>query len=142
MKKVIIIGAGPAGITAGYELLKRSKEYEVTILEETHELGGISRTVIHNDNRMDIGGHRFFSKDSRVTNWWKEILPTQGSPSFDDKVLGYYKNYQTNGLDPEITDQVMLIRRRISRIYYKHKFFDYPISLKLQTIKKWDLLLP
>lgn len=62
MKKVIIIGAGPAGITAGYELLKRSKEYEVTILEETHELGGISRTVIHNDNRMDIGGHRFFQK--------------------------------------------------------------------------------
>ncbi|MFQ9511925.1 MAG: NAD(P)-binding protein, partial [Lachnospiraceae bacterium] len=141
MKKVIIIGAGPAGITAGYELLKRSKEYEVTILEETHELGGISRTVIHNGNRMDIGGHRFFSKDSRVTNWWKEILPTQGSPSFDDKIFGYYKNYQTNGPDPEITDQVMLIRRRISRIYYKHKFFDYPISLKLQTIKNMGFII-
>ncbi|MBQ8012081.1 MAG: NAD(P)-binding protein, partial [Oscillospiraceae bacterium] len=64
MKKVIIIGAGPAGLTAGYELLKKApQEYDVTIYEETDAIGGISKTVRHNGNRMDIGGHRFFSKD-------------------------------------------------------------------------------
>ena len=61
MKNVIIIGAGPAGLTAGYELLEKSKDYNVVILEGSQELGGISKTVYYNGNRMDIGGHRFFS---------------------------------------------------------------------------------
>lgn len=66
MKKVIIIGAGPAGITAANELLKDTKgEYDVTILEETERIGGISQTVRYNGNRMDIGGHRFFLKERR-----------------------------------------------------------------------------
>ena len=69
MKKAVIIGAGPAGVTAAYELLKKSDEYEVLVLEESQEIGGISRTVRYNGNRMDIGGHRFFSKDVRVTKW-------------------------------------------------------------------------
>ena len=70
MKKVVIIGAGPAGLTAGFELKKRApQEYEVTILEESGEIGGISRTVKYKDNRMDIGGHRFFSKDPSVMKW-------------------------------------------------------------------------
>lgn len=70
MKKVVIIGAGPAGITAAFQLLKNTKdEYEIIILEESNEIGGISRTVRHNGNRMDIGGHRFFSKDDNVTKW-------------------------------------------------------------------------
>ena len=70
MKKVIIIGAGPAGVTAAYELLKKgNNEFEVIILEETSEIGGISRTVRYNGNRMDIGGHRFFSKDDEVMKW-------------------------------------------------------------------------
>lgn len=87
-KKVIIIGAGPAGLTAAYELLKdNNKEYEVTILEETNEIGGISRTVKYNGNRMDIGGHRFFSKDKKVTDFWEKLMPLQGKPSFDDKKL-------------------------------------------------------
>ena len=87
-KKVIIIGAGPAGLTAAYELLKDdNKEYEVTILEETNEIGGISRTVKYNGNRMDIGGHRFFSKDKKVTDFWEKLMPLQGKPSFDDKKL-------------------------------------------------------
>lgn len=67
MKKIIIIGAGPAGITAAFQLLKNTKdEYEIIILEESNEIGGISRTVRYNGNRMDIGGHRFFSKDDNV----------------------------------------------------------------------------
>lgn len=65
MKKVVIIGAGPAGLTAAYELLKKSNEYEVTVLEESEVVGGISRTVRYNGNRMDIGGHVFFQKIRR-----------------------------------------------------------------------------
>ena len=87
-KKVRIIGAGPAGLTAGYELLKdKNTQYEVTILEETNEIGGISRTVRYNGNRMDIGGHRFFSKDKEVMDFWENLMPLQGQPSYDDKKL-------------------------------------------------------
>ncbi len=133
MKKCIIIGGGPAGLTAGYELLKKSDEYEVVILEASDVLGGISRTVKHNGNRMDIGGHRFFSKDKNVTDFWAGMMPTQGAPSVDDKILGREKPLVKGGPDPETEDRVMLIRRRISRIYYLNKFFDYPISMKPQT---------
>ena len=87
MKKVVIIGAGPAGITAGYELLKQTKEYEVTILEESNQIGGLSRTVCYKGNRMDIGGHRFFSKDDRVLQWWQEFLPLQDAVDIDEKLL-------------------------------------------------------
>ena len=83
MKKVVIIGAGPAGLTAGYELLKeKSGEYEVVILEETSEIGGISKTVKYHGNRMDIGGHRFFSKDERVMQFWEELMPVQREKLF------------------------------------------------------------
>ncbi len=133
MKRCIIIGGGPAGLTAGYELLKKSDEYEVIILEQSETLGGISRTVRHNGNRMDIGGHRFFSKDKNVTAFWSELMPTQGAPSIDDKILGREKPLVSGGPNPEEEDRVMLIRRRISRIYYLNKFFDYPISMKPQT---------
>ena len=134
MKKVVIIGAGPAGLTAGYELLKENKEqYEVIILEETEDIGGISKTVKYNGNRMDIGGHRFFSKDDRVMKFWEELMPIQGSNSFDDEELGREKPLVVGGPDPEKEDKVMLLRTRVSRIYYLKKFFDYPISLKLQT---------
>ena len=138
-KKVIIIGAGPAGLTAGYKLLKESKDYDVTILEESNDIGGISKTVNYKNNRMDIGGHRFFSKDEDVIEFWKEIMPTQGKPSYDDKKLGREKKLVENGPDPEKEDRVMLVRHRVSRIYYLKKFFDYPISMKLQTFKNMGL---
>ncbi len=133
MKKCIIIGGGPAGLTAGYELLKKSNDYEVIILEQSETLGGISRTVKHNGHRMDIGGHRFFSKDKNVNDFWAELMPMQGAPSIDDKILGREKELANGGPDPETEDKVMLLRRRISRIYYLNKFFDYPISMKPQT---------
>ena len=134
MKKVIVIGAGPAGITAAFELLKHSKNYEVTVLEETGAIGGISRTVQHNGNRMDIGGHRFFSKDEEVTEWWNNLMPLQGKPSFDDILLQRDIELNPKGPNPETEDTVMLKRRRVSRIYYKHKFFDYPVKMNLNTI--------
>ena len=134
-KKVVIIGAGPAGLTAGYELMKQSDEYEVIILEASESIGGISRTVKYNGNRMDIGGHRFFSKDKQVTKWWENIMPLQGKPAYDDKCLCRTKNIAKQGPDPEKEDRVMLLRQRVSRIFYNKKFFDYPISMKMQTIK-------
>ena len=66
MKKVVIIGAGPAGLTAAYQLLKKRKDYQVIILEKEKQVGGISKTVHYKGNRMDIGGHRFFTKSQEV----------------------------------------------------------------------------
>ena len=140
MKKAVIIGAGPAGITAAFELLKRSGEYEVVILEESQEIGGISRTVRYNGNRMDIGGHRFFSKDDRVTRWWDGLMPRQGMPSYDDRILGRKVPLKKGGPDPEKEDTVMLTRNRVSRIYYRKKFFDYPIKLNVKLFKNMGLM--
>ena len=79
MSKILIIGAGPAGLTAAYELLSKSREHEVIVFEESTYMGGISRTVNHNGNRMDMGGHRFFSKVPEVNQWWENMLPSQGA---------------------------------------------------------------
>ncbi len=131
-KKVVIIGAGPAGLTAAYELLKNSNIKPI-ILEEENFVGGISRTFEYHGNRMDVGGHRFFSKNDKVNAIWEELMPIQGAPSYDDKALGVEKPFKENGPDPEKDDEVMLLRNRVSRIYFLKKFFDYPISLKPQT---------
>lgn len=142
-KKVIaIIGGGPAGLTAAYELLKDSgsEKYDVTVYEESDHLGGISATINHNGNRMDLGGHRFFSKDETIMNWWSNIMPVQGQPSFDDKVLGRDKEFTgDSNVDPEKMDNVMLIRDRVSRIYYDKKFFDYPVKMNINTIKNMGI---
>ena len=139
MKKVIVIGAGPAGITAAYELLKSSKNYNVTVLEESDASGGISKTVQYKGNRMDIGGHRFFSKDTQVTEWWNNLMPLQGKPSFDDILTGREFELNPKGPNPETDDVVMLKRRRVSRIFYKHKFFDYPVKMNFNTIMNMGL---
>lgn len=135
MKKVLIIGAGPAGLTAAYELLSRSGDYEVVVLEESSALGGISRTVNYKGNRMDMGGHRFFSKVPEVNEWWEKMLPLQGRMPFDDIRLGRHSTVTAGGPDPEQTDRVMLRRNRLSRIFFNSRFFDYPISLKMETIR-------
>jgi protoporphyrinogen oxidase len=94
---VAIIGAGPAGLTAGYLLSRQG--YKVAIIEkDAHYVGGISRTVEHEGYRFDIGGHRFFSKSQAVVDLWNEILP-------DDFIQ----------------------RPRMSRIYYEGKFYSYPL---------------
>ena len=73
-KKAIVVGAGPAGLTAAYELLKKTEIVPV-IFEATSAIGGISQTVKYKGNRMDIGGHRFFSKEERIVNFWTNVLP-------------------------------------------------------------------
>ena len=135
MKKVLIIGAGPAGLTAAYEMLKRDSSLNVTILEASNVIGGISQTYNYKGNRMDIGGHRFFSKDQRVMDLWNEIMPLQGKPAKDDILLNREKKLEEGGPDPEVDDEVMLIRNRVSRIFFLRKFFDYPISMRFQTFK-------
>lgn len=139
MKKALIIGAGPAGLTAAYELLKRGKDIEVTVFEESGSMGGISKTVEYNGNRMDMGGHRFFSKVKRVNDWWEMMLPMQGRPAYDDIVLGKKVSLKKGGPDPEKEDRVMLSRSRISRILFEKKFYDYPIKLKPETFTNMGL---
>jgi protoporphyrinogen oxidase len=95
---VVIIGAGPAGLTAAYQLGKAG--HSATVLESTDVVGGISQTVVRDGYRFDIGGHRFFTKVADVEALWHEILP----------------------------DEDFMQRPRSSRIYYQGKFFDYPLK--------------
>ena len=134
-KKVIVVGAGPAGLTAAYELLDKSDDFEVVVLEESKAMGGISRTVNYKGNRMDMGGHRFFSKVPEVNEWWEKMMPTQGKKPQDDVDLKRKSTVVKGGPDPKTTDRVMLRRNRLSRIFFNQKFFDYPVSLKASTIK-------
>jgi len=145
-KTAIIIGAGPAGLTAAYELITRT-DIQPIIIEQSNDIGGISKTIVHNGNRMDIGGHRFFSKSDRVMKWWQEIMPIQGSDSKDDilketlyKKKGNNVKPLPNGPDPEKTDRVMLIRNRLSRIFFLRIFFDYPITLNIKTLSNLGII--
>jgi protoporphyrinogen oxidase len=142
-KTALLIGAGPAGLTAALEFLRRSDVHPI-VLEASHEIGGISRTVRHNGNRIDIGGHRFFSKSDRVMNWWMELMPPEASADTQHALRHQNKQrtLKTNGpgLSPENTDLVMLVRPRKSRIYFLRRFFDYPIKLTADTLRKLGLI--
>ncbi|HOA85616.1 MAG TPA: NAD(P)-binding protein, partial [Bacillota bacterium] len=101
----IIIGAGPAGLTAAYCLLTETGIKPI-VLEQEDFVGGISRTAEYNGNRIDIGGHRFFTKSDEVNALWEHFMPLQGKPSIDDKILGTTdKLLSPNGPDPEVEDR-------------------------------------
>jgi protoporphyrinogen oxidase len=139
----VVIGAGPAGLTAAYELLKRSNIVPI-VLEKGDFIGGIARTVPYKGNRIDIGGHRFFSKSDRVMQWWTQILPIEARHAPSQRIR--YQNQSRvvavdrEGPDPRRADRVMLVRERKSRIYFLRKFFDYPISLSARTLRNLGLL--
>ena len=137
-KVAVIAGAGPAGLTAALELL-RTTGVKPVIFEAEDVIGGISRTARYNGNRMDIGGHRFFSKSDTVMDWWQGILPLQGVASKDDIAIGRSVPLVDGGPDPEKTDYVMLCRSRLSRILFLRKLFDYPVSLNGDTIRNLGL---
>lgn len=128
-------------MTAAYELLNKTKIKPI-IYEMSGDVGGISKTVVYKGNRIDIGGHRFFSKSERVMNWWLNILPLQGAPARDDKILGRDVpiSKEPGAPDPDKTDKVMLVRERLSRIFFLKKFFDYPLSLGFNTLSGLGLI--
>lgn len=131
----VIAGAGPAGLTAAHELLRRS-DIRPLVLESDSQVGGIAKTVQYRGNRMDLGGHRFFSKSDWVMRWWESILPVAGTRR-DDRPLELSYQGQTRQFTPEgatDSDRVMLVRNRLSRIFYRRKFFDYPLKVNWQTI--------
>jgi protoporphyrinogen oxidase len=144
----IIIGAGPAGLTAAIEL-QRQSGIKPIVLEASHAIGGISRTVRYKGNRMDIGGHRFFSKSDRVMRWWLDMMPVQammpGEAGASQQGQLTYHGMQrdvpqpTSAPDPATDDLVMLVRQRKSRIYFLRRFFDYPISLTAATFRNLGL---
>src|ERR1019366_6613081 len=142
-KKAIIIGAGPAGLTAAYELLCRSDVIPI-ILEKSSYMGGISRTVNYKGNRIDLGGHRFFSKSDRVMNWWLQHLPLEARAAGSGNITYQRQSREIAGTgagpDPQNTDEVMLLRKRRSRIYYLRQFFEYPIQLTRTTLVQLGLL--
>jgi protoporphyrinogen oxidase len=143
-KTALIIGAGPAGLTAALEIVRHGGIRPV-VLEASHEIGGISRTIQFKGNRMDIGGHRFFSKSDRVMEWWLELMPPVLAEGTGPEFAIRYQNKQRTvarsqkPLDPQHDDLVMLVRPRKSRIYFLRKFFDYPIKLTPDTIGKLGL---
>jgi protoporphyrinogen oxidase len=105
-------------------------------------MGGIARTVSYKGDRMDMGGHRFFSKSDRVMNWWFQFLPVQTSQTAHTMISYHQKTREIKAQetgDPEKADLVMLVRQRKSRIYFLRRFFDYPISLSKDTLKKLGL---
>jgi len=134
---VVIAGAGPAGLTTALELLKHS-QCKPVLFEADTQVGGISKTVNYRGNRMDLGGHRFFSKSDWVMKWWQDILPVRGT---QDEVNGVLLGYQGDAREfsakasAEVDDgRVMLVRPRLSRIYYRRRFFDYPLKLNATTL--------
>ena len=136
----LIIGAGPAGLTAGLELL-RAGYPQVTILEATDDIGGISKTVNYKGNRIDIGGHRFFSKSDWVMDWWRNVLPVaRPAGARGDTHLAYQGQQRLLGAGQvtasEADDNVLLVRNRQSRIYFGGNFFDYPLKPGLDLVRK------
>lgn len=137
-KTAVIVGAGPAGLTAALEFLRRT-DIRPIVLEKSRQAGGLSRTVEYHGNRLDIGGHRFFSKNPDIMQWWTDILPLQGAPAVDDRLLHARKTFPPQGPDPELEDQVMLLRRRVSHILYDRKFFTYPVTPSIDTFHNLGL---
>jgi protoporphyrinogen oxidase len=137
-KRAIIVGAGPAGLTAAYELLTKTDDIQPIVIEKSEYMGGISRTVNYRGNRIDIGGHRFFSKSDRVMEWWLKMLPLEASET-GSVAIKYHRMEKTiarngHGPDPAAENRVMLLRPRKSRIYYLRRFFDYPMTLSKDTL--------
>ena len=133
---VVVVGAGPAGLTAALELLRRTGLRPI-VFEADTQVGGISKTVEYRGNRMDLGGHRFFSKSDWVMNWWQDILPVEVDPESGALDLSYQNQHlrmTPSRVASPGRSNVMLVRQRLSRILYGRKFYDYPLKLTPRTL--------
>ena len=139
--KVAVIGAGPAGLAFSDKLLELRKDVSIDIFEKSNYIGGISKTIIYKGNRIDIGGHRFFSKSDEVMKWWTDKFPIDNSSSNDSDSISYQNStrdiegFRTVDQNNKSDNRIMLIRNRKSRILYSGKLYDYPLKLNLKTIK-------
>jgi protoporphyrinogen oxidase len=138
-KIAVIAGAGPAGLTAALELLRRSNITPI-VFEADAQVGGISKTINYRGNRMDLGGHRFFSKSDWVMRWWQEILPVAEGQTQESNALRLHYQGQARelvpiALAPASSEAVMLVRQRLSRIFYRRRFFNYPLTLNAGTVR-------
>jgi protoporphyrinogen oxidase len=143
-KIAVIAGAGPAGLTAALELLRRS-DITPIVIEADGQVGGISKTINYRGNRMDLGGHRFFSKSDWVMRWWQEILPVADGETEQTGALrihyqGQSRDLTPEGIAPASSDAVMLVRKRVSRILYRRRFFDYPLTLNASTVRNLGIV--
>lgn len=134
----VIVGAGPAGLTAAYELLQHTGVRPM-VFESDNQVGGISKTINYRGNRMDLGGHRFFSKSDWVMSWWQNMLPVAADAvPAEDPVTLKYQGKSRSFSGPHALgahgDKVMLVRSRLSRIFYRRRFFDYPLTLNRTTL--------
>ena len=135
-KKAVIIGAGPAGLTAAYELLVKSNVQPI-VIECDREVGGISKTIDYKGNKIDLGGHRFFSKSELILNWWQQFLPIYSPENLDINITYHQQNMQvTPNQMPTKPDESFLVVPRKSHIYYKKKLFSYPLQLTFQMLQK------
>jgi len=139
----VVAGAGPAGLTAALELTRQT-DITPIVVERDGQVGGISKTICYRGNRMDLGGHRFFSKSDWVMRWWQEILPVEQPSDAAATVQLTYQNqsrlFAPAPRVPADPDKVMLVRQRISRIFHRGSFFEYPLRLNAATLKNLGLL--
>jgi protoporphyrinogen oxidase len=141
MKKAIIMGAGPAGLTAAYELLTRT-DIKPVIVEMDKQVGGLSQTINYKGNLIDIGGHRFFSKSAKITDWWLQFLPLAEDAEKEIQLTYHNQTIELYKRSSVIEDELgkMLIRPRKSRIYFDHSFFDYPLSFNRKTLQNFGFI--
>ncbi len=134
-RTAVIVGAGPAGLTAAFELLQ-STDIRPIVLEADAQVGGIAKTINYRGNRMDLGGHRFFSKSDWVMNWWQRMLPMADGQGLEHRLAyqGQQRQFSPDPRAPSDPDRVLLVRSRLSRIFYRRRFFDYPLRLNGATL--------
>lgn len=128
-------------MTAAYELLTKTDIIPI-VFEQDQQPGGLSKTIDYKGNKIDIGGHRFFSKSEKVINWWLHFLPLENINNDEEFQISYKGNRALfkSGKTIANEDRVMMLRPRKSRIYYQHKFFDYPLQLNVKTLRKLGIL--